>query len=404
MYHANLFVGSNKTKLELWVSSTEHQIALFGGHECVNCDINGGFNPFNSDTHYTESHQPWVETCMIYNKDSRGANIQPNSFVGTQVIDNVRIVDPSRSWTDGLGDNGKPSLMFEGVPYLSITMASNRFETAYDGFIGLSPWFQQEDRYVVFNFLYNLRYHEIDPIEHCVVSFFITSKPDKYSFIKFGSYDQKAIKDGGSLKMMKTRNMGTWAVDLHSVKLFDYDFEFENDETFIIYEPQLPYLYLPEEDFMTFVIKASNHFGPSNINCNYNHGGFCYFYESCESAKIKYREGNLLNLGIGDFTGKAFTIKTFLDEILIPGNLLGETKDKCFLGVFKSTETNQDTWYMGNQIIKDYYIVFDASPADEHNHHFIQMGIAEKNPDHIYELSAGSEFNIKYDPYGNEIQ
>ena len=67
---------------------------------------------------------------------------------------------------------------------------------------------------------------------------------------------------------MKTRNMGSWAVDLHNVKLFDVDFVFENDETFILYEPQLPYLYLPDKDFLTYVTKTSIHFGSDVVNCN----------------------------------------------------------------------------------------------------------------------------------------
>ena len=58
---------------------------------------------------------------------------------------------------------------------------------------------------------------------------------------------------------------------------------------------------------------------------------------------------------------------------------------------------------MGNQIIQDYYVVFDATPADEHNKHFIQVGIAKKNAAHIYQLEKGSEYNIKYDESGKEI-
>lgn len=65
---------------------------------------------------------------------------------------------------------------------------------------------------------------------------------------------------------------------------------------------------------------------------------------------------------------------------------MGESREKCFIGVFKSTEILQDTWYMGNLIMKEYYAVFDASPADEFGEHFIQFGIAKKNPIHTFEL------------------
>lgn len=60
--------------------------------------------------------------------------------------------------------------------------------------------------------------------------------------------------------MMKTRNTGTWAVSLHSVNMGDRAFEFESDQTFIIYDPQFPYLYLPEKDFLTWLTLASQYY------------------------------------------------------------------------------------------------------------------------------------------------
>ena len=68
-----------------------------------------------------------------------------------------------------------------------------------------------------------------EPVDHAVIAFYVTNQPGSYSFVKFGSYDPAAIMHGEELVMMKTKNMGTWAVDLHSAKIFDYDFEFEND-------------------------------------------------------------------------------------------------------------------------------------------------------------------------------
>ena len=91
------------------------------------------------------------------------------------MLDDIRMVDPSRSVGDATGDSGKPSIQLEEMPYLSITMASNRFETLYDGFIGFAPWFMQEPKYMVFNFLYNLKYHLDNAIDHTIVSFYITS-------------------------------------------------------------------------------------------------------------------------------------------------------------------------------------------------------------------------------------
>lgn len=60
--------------------------------------------------------------------------------------------------------------------------------------------------------------------------------------------------------MMKTRDMSTWSVGLKSVSILDKDFDFDNEETYVIYEPSLPFMYLPEKDFMKFMAYASTFF------------------------------------------------------------------------------------------------------------------------------------------------
>ena len=82
LYHANLFVGSAAKKLELWVSTAEHQMGVFE-HDCGNCDLNGGWDPSSSTTAGgSEVHSPFIEASFVYNHDNEGKSLYPNTFVG----------------------------------------------------------------------------------------------------------------------------------------------------------------------------------------------------------------------------------------------------------------------------------------------------------------------------------
>lgn len=139
MYHTNVHAGSQDAKLELWLSSTEHQIAFFE-NDCTNCDLNGGWNRFESDTSSVFSSYPYVETGFIYNQEKDGKSIEANGFAGFQTVDNIKIVDPTNQTTIDTGDLAKPKLELYESPILSINMAANKFQSMYDGYIGFAPW------------------------------------------------------------------------------------------------------------------------------------------------------------------------------------------------------------------------------------------------------------------------
>lgn len=166
-----------------------------------------------------------------------------------------------------------PSLSLDAMPFLSMNMAAEHFESLYDGFLGLAPYNLEQDsvKFKIHNFMWNLKNTQ-KVIDHSVASVFITSQLDPKgnttSHIKFGGYDPLAIKDGESLQLMKTRNTRTWAVELVDTIMFDQTFEFESNPTYFIYEPQLPYIYLPEDDFLTFQGHASTFFSANEIHCN----------------------------------------------------------------------------------------------------------------------------------------
>ena len=91
------------------------------------------------------------------------------------------------------------------------------------------------------------------------------------------------------------------------------------------------------------------------------------------------------------------------EDMLVKGELIGEDADTCFLAVFKSTEIDQDTWYMGNQVMKKYYAVFDAAAADEKSQDYITFGIAHKVSNLTFDYEQGAVQNVFYDDNGTEI-
>lgn len=78
-------------------------------------------------------------------------------------------------------------------------------------------------------------------------------------------------------------------------------------------------------------------------------------------------------------------------DLLIPAKNFGDSANHCYVGVFRSMKADQQTWYLGNLFMKDYYIVYDMTPYDERNENYIQIGIAPQN----HKMIIGEEH---YDP------
>lgn len=106
----------------------------------------------------------------------------------------MRLIDPSKKDSDSSFDGTKPTMALKKTPFLSVTMASNTLTTMYDGYVGLAPYTHSKTvRDINHNFMYNLK-HNLGVIDHMIASVFITSNGK--SSVKFGSYDQQALKNG----------------------------------------------------------------------------------------------------------------------------------------------------------------------------------------------------------------
>lgn len=97
MYHAEVIVGSNRSRTELQVSTMERQIAFYNKDKCENCDLNNdGFNQEYSSTSVTLHNLfEYKEKASVYSQSEDGRYIQSIEFTGEQESDSVRFIDPT---------------------------------------------------------------------------------------------------------------------------------------------------------------------------------------------------------------------------------------------------------------------------------------------------------------------
>ena len=135
---------------------------------------------------------------------------------------------------------------------------------------------------------------------------------------------------------MKTKNKNTWAVELQRALFYMNDFVLNmndtfNEKTYMVYDPSVPYLYLPENDFFTFRKDTQDWFSNYNLDCEVYSGEMnsCAFFETCDSIEQKIRNDvaqvgiNLdevtYDFTIGDEDGEAYTVAVPFTDFLLPG-------------------------------------------------------------------------------------
>jgi hypothetical protein len=55
--------------------------------------------------------------------------------------------------------------------------------------------------------------------------------------------------------------------------------------------------------------------------------------------------------------------------MLVPGNEFGDSSNKCYFPIFMtergtSDDDRNDHWYIGNLVMRKYYVAFDMSTLD----------------------------------------
>ena len=106
------------------------------------------------------------------------------------------------------------------VVFYGIISADTTFRSQYSGYLGLAPYTASIDfREQSLNFMYQLKTNK--NIDHNVVSIFtnVDLQDSRESFIKFGSYDKDAIKEGEKLTMIRTMHYSSWILTADEIKL-----------------------------------------------------------------------------------------------------------------------------------------------------------------------------------------
>ena len=180
------------------------------------------------------------------------------------------------------------------------------------------------------------------------------------------------------MTLIKTNSLDTWRLKSNSFHSNYTDLskgQFRN----VSFDPNLPYVYLPDHDFLRMVETWA--MSNDKVWCSY-HSNFCKFKYSCPTVIKNHFSWNMTIDLFDEKNSTAFQI--FVSEdALINGTAFGDTQFTCYMPVFRSNLKDQYTWYLGNVVLQQYYLVFDMTPYDEHSLDYIQIGIGPKNASYV---------------------
>ena len=127
----------------------------------------------------------------------------------------------------------------------------------------------------------------------------------------------------------------------------------------------LPYIYLPNLDFEHFIIEMESF--DASIVCHYG-DNYCKYMVSCQNltADTWFLEFELMD----ESTSNQYGLPSN-NRFMIPGQVMGDSEDTCYLPVFRSISGAQDQWYVGSLFLQYFYLVFDMTPYDEEGEDYI---------------------------------
>lgn len=147
-------------------------------------------------------------------------------------------------------------------------------------------------------------------------------------------------------------------------------------QRYIDIDPQLPFLYVPNEDWISIAERLANIYRDQAIICEFEQN-YCLFEKPCSSVNAP--AGKELRVRIYD-VAQSMDLTLQLSDMLISGSDVGDTNNRCYIPIFRAQLNYLDTWQVGNIFTKNYYMIYDMTPYDENNQNYIQVGIAPINP------------------------
>ena len=224
-------------------------------------------------------------------------------------------------------------------------------------------------------------------IDHEIVSIYTRNELGNSSIIKFGSWDQSALKSGETLKMFRLGNLQDLTVRGMNTSYSGISF----NQTWINFNPAVPYIHLSPDDWSKINAVSQNHIknqlsSSYNYECNKNEGS-CYFTEmTCDEVRALNLSGTDLAINMG----YNFTYHVEWNDILVDGSYYqpkSDSEKRCYVGIFKTDTLPVGIWELGALAMKDYYIVYDMTlrpyTVSEHTFYARSIGIGLKNPEDI---------------------
>lgn len=296
----------------MWLTTSEYKVGIITTACSIkNCNIDDRIDVTKSNSLSKVQTNLAGEDFLLYNN----RQLIKNGFTGTQYTDQFTF---NFNGTDSTTVNTR---------FLGVHNPTNPFKSAASGFVGLMPYTALDETQKKDSFIYDLISE--GAIDNPIISVFINEKGKKKSSIKFGGlFDSRAII-AESAAFFKTQSLNTWMLktdwSVRGTGDSKTDIVKGSVTRNLLIDPQLTYLYLPDNDF-----KMLNSID-SKIQCNFNIN-FCKYLDKCENVnKLNF----LLNLNIkGDKYDKDFHLN--IEDLFVPGKTMGLNDDSCYMKVFRS--------------------------------------------------------------------
>lgn len=233
-----------------------------------------------------------------------GRSLQDNTLLGHFISDKVSFSHLGREF--GL----TPRMM-------AVTGSQTAFSTAYQGYIGLAPPLSLGDKKT--SVLTQAK--DAGLIDHLVFSLYTNLDKNIQSSIKFGSYDKDALAPSDpEIVYVKTAATDTWALRGYAI-IVHYD-RVKSGPTpkQVLINPQLPYMYLPKEDWASYAASVLYSFGGDGVICS---GQYCFFNGHCQDVAGRLHEKKVrivvFHDGLGTPSG-TYQLVIGGDKLFIPGD------------------------------------------------------------------------------------
>lgn len=197
--------------------------------------------------------------------------------------------------------------------------------------MGLAPFTNNFHGEKEQNFMWMLKNQSM--IDHNVFS--IYTDPYYQSTIKFGSMDTSAFQNNRGHSLAFTYNSSMWAIPIQELYIGSDHYgqmiyPSEITSRLATFEPMMPYLYVPQQDFYEIAGIFRNMYGFELCDKD---AGVCYFNQKCEHITTVDDEVMNHTLYVA-FPDEAANMTFESRRMFIRGSQIDSTDDRCYVPIF----------------------------------------------------------------------